>query len=252
MKKDGNLLITLPWIGLEMLTPLFWITSLNTVTSSLHMNVQGFLLHGRSQRKASGRHQIGRVPPYSFENVYRSVVVPVDCEAAMRASMHPHCEAFLDGFSTTAAFLRSAVCDCKGCMLTGPFCLVSCERLQEMPRGVCDALRKIVVLEHVPDAQVLEGNEVEAVDEIPRELVCEVEALVPDLSVRPGDLQPLSASILRALLLSGEPALLPGELYFRPLEEFRWLDLLAGAQSDYGFKANVNAGGRFGLDFSHA
>lgn len=53
--------------------------------------------------------------------------------------------------------------------------------------GIMNRLRQRMVLDHVPDAQIVHRNQAEAVDQVPRRLVVEVRPLILDLEMRLDD-----------------------------------------------------------------
>jgi len=119
--------------------------------------------------------------------------------------------------------------------------LVFEHRSQRQPRGIRDTPGQTVVLQHVPDGQILDDNHLVLADESSRQLVQGIPTPISDSGVHPGELTGCFCPVQRAHNLSRQDALSADEASPFPLFVLRASHFLAGRQRRQFGDAQVDA-----------
>ena len=126
---------------------------------------------------------------------------------------------------------------------TGAFCLVENHFREASPSSVCYALVKTgeIVLLHVVDVQIFDGDAAEILNDLMRKLVCEIFSFVSNAFVDTRHCFALAPSISRASFMFGHASLRFRKSLLLSLEE-PWVgDMSSIRQSHKGKESCINA-----------
>jgi len=180
----------------------------------------------------------------SGEDVLRSVLVAVVVRPADGTRPVADGQILRDGILMAAAGARLAR-RVEGVHLqdgrTAPCSLVSEHSKERRPARVRNGTRKMVVPQHIPDLQVLDGDHLVFADQPCCELLQEVLADVSDMLVNAGNADTLLVAVARTWHLPCKAALLPREFPLILSEDAGIGNRFAIAVSEEFFKPDINA-----------
>lgn len=176
----------------------------------------------------------------TMQDVDRGIVIPIDCQPALRTPMHANTQFFGNQRSAVRADLAGMTrIDCDH-LRTGTFSLER-EMSQKLgPTRIMNAFSYPGAAETI-DIQVFDRNQRELVDQPPAELMREIFPLVGDSAVGLGHLAPGPVPTARELLPAGEATLLLPEFSFGLSEVTGGRNQLSGRKGCQGSDAKVHA-----------
>ena len=113
-------------------------------------------------------------------------------------------------------------------------------REKASPGHVADRLRKMMVIHHPSNVQILNRDRVKTVDKIGRNLMMKIPPAARYFQVRFGDFDSLFDAALRSLFLARKPSLFSLQIIQRILEIARILDLFAGRECGETGNADIH------------
>jgi hypothetical protein len=153
--------------------------------------------------------------------------------------MRTYTERFLDNLTTLIALLRGVAGVHSHDLMTSSCSLILKDIEKRAPGGVHDALRESMILGHVKNAQLLNGNHLVAFGILFGRLIVKVPPLAGNLEMRLGRTLSSLAAALAPLLPSGESSLLPSEGFLARAIKARISDHAALAISEEGLEPNI-------------
>ena len=177
----------------------------------------------------------------SCPDVERGVVIPVKTGFTVRATVPPYRKRFWDLFMTTAAHLRRISGIDIHRLFASLCCLVNEHCPKHRPEYIRDGFGQMSITDHSSNVEIFKTNDVNLVDQLARQFVQKVLALVGNLVVQPGNILCLSPKLSQSFLVVRKPALGLLQFGFRLAEKAWVLDLLSLVVGHKGFRTNVNS-----------
>ena len=175
--------------------------------------------------------------------------------------MRTNTQTLLDEFATLAALLRGEVRIHSNHLMSSVFSFGFKDVEKGTPRGIHDGFRKMMVLDHIRDVKVLNGDMMVLLGVVFRRLKVEITALTANLQVSFRRITSGLAASVTAFLASAHLTLFAPQSALRRPIKARVVYRVAITISQEGLQAHINAdirmrtGGRCmfgsGLGFTH-